>query len=117
MKLLSASPKERYPKGHFYFGEHGEVPHAVSFVDAQTPETVAQEAKHYSKDGYKYFVVIAGSMEIEVSDEIQTVGPMQTLMVEPGEIHRVRRVVQAPCQMLVFGTVKDPTGADKVIVE
>lgn len=117
MKLLNAQPKTTYPKGHFYFGELGEVPHAVSLVDTQTPDAVTQEAKHYSKDGYKYFVVLKGSVEIEVNDEVTVVSAMQTLMVEPGEIHRVLRVVEAPCQMLVFGTVKDPTGTDKVVVE
>ncbi len=117
MKLLSAQPKTQYPAGHFYFGEPGEVPHAVSLVDAQSTDMVASEARHYSKAGYKYFVVVTGSVEIEVNEQAVTVAPMQTLMVEPGEIHRVVRVVIAPCLMLVFGTVKDPTGQDKVVVE
>lgn len=38
-------------------------------------------------------------------------------MIEPKEIHRVTRLVEAPCVFWVLGTVKDPTGADKVVVE
>lgn len=117
MRVFRKSRKEWRKGNHYYFGDFGEIPAAISYVRAATNEELGQEAKHLSKAGYKYFFVVEGAIEVEVGDEVVTVGSEQVLMVEPGEVHRVVRATELPCSFVVFGTVKDPTGADKVIVE
>jgi mannose-6-phosphate isomerase-like protein (cupin superfamily) len=116
MKLFPKQAKPQRGGGHWYFGDFGEIPVSISLVDVASPEQLEPEARHLSRSGYKFFVVLRGSLEIEVGELILTVGPEQTLMIEPGEIHRILKVVETPCQFLVFGTVKDPSGADKVVV-
>lgn len=116
MRLFDKERKEWRRGDHFYFGDFGEIPAAISYVRAGSDEELGQEARHYSKAGHKYFFVVDGQLEIEVGDQSILVGPEQVLMVEPGEPHRVMRLAQAPCRFIVFGTVKDPTGADKVTV-
>lgn len=117
MKILPKKQKTQREGQHFYFGELGEVPHAVSLVAAATQEELGTEPRHYSQNGYKYFVVLRGALEVEISGELVTVDPEHSLMIEPKEIHRTVRLIEAPCEFIVFGTVKDPTGVDKVIVD
>lgn len=117
MKLLPKKQKTQRAGGHYYFGELGEVPHAVSIVHAANQEELGTEARHYSRGGYKYFVVLSGALEIEVNGETVVVDPENVLMIEPMEVHRILRMTESPCEFIVFGTVKDPTGADKVILD
>lgn len=117
MRRFDKSRKEWRRGNHFYFGDFDDIPAAISYVRATSDDEIGQETKHYSRAGYKYFFVIDGQLEVEVNHEKLTIGPEQVLMVEPGEVHRVLRATEFPCRFIVFGTVKDPTGADKVVVE
>lgn len=117
MKIFEKVRKTHRAGGHYYYGDFGETPAAISYVEAANDEELGQEPRHYSRDGYKYFVVLKGALEIEVNNELLIAKPEQVLMIEPREIHRVVRLVEAPVVFWVFGTVKDPTGADKVVVE
>lgn len=116
LKRFDASKKEWRGGNHFYFGDFNEIPHAISYVEAASDDDLGAEDPHYSKQGYKYFVVVQGTLELEVEGERVTVGQRQTLMIEPGEVHRTVRLIQSPCVFVVFGTVKDPSGEDKVVV-
>ncbi|MBI4032115.1 cupin domain-containing protein [Candidatus Berkelbacteria bacterium] len=117
MKILPRKQKTHRDGQHFYFGELGEVPHAVSIVHATNQEELGTEPRHYSQNGHKYVVVLRGVLEVEVNGQMLVVDPEHCLMVEPKEIHRVVRLIEAPCEFIVFGTVKDPTGADKVVID
>jgi len=117
MKLFPRKSKTARSGAHSYFGDFGETPMALSLVRAAKPEEIGEEPRHYSQAGYKFFVATEGAVEVEVDNESYVVDPDHALMIEPKEVHRVLRSMILPCTYLVFGTVKDPTGADKVVVE
>ncbi|MBI2589775.1 hypothetical protein HYW32_02010 [Candidatus Berkelbacteria bacterium] len=113
---MAKKKKDDRNGNHYYFGELGENPHGISYVRATTDQKLDVEPRHYSKTGYKYFLVLEGALEIEVGGQSISVDSSRVLMVEPGEVHRVTRMVESPCTFIVCGTIKDSTGADKVIL-
>ena len=117
MKVFEKKSKPNRASGHFYYGDFGETPCAISYVEANKGDELGEERRHFSRNGYKYFAIERGRLTIEVGDAIVTIGPGKVLMVEPGEPHRILGLEEAPCHFWVFGTVKDPTGQDKVEVD
>lgn len=117
MRVFAKTKKIHRHGNHYYFGDYGEIPVAISLVEAKNDHDLGSEVKHASKHGHHFFIVLQGALELEIEDTLQEVWPDEVLMVEPGELHRFTRLIKAPCTFLVFETVKDPTGSDKVVAK
>lgn len=56
MKIFEKKRKEHRAGGHYFYGDFGETPAAISYVEAATDEELGTEPRHYSRGGYKYLL-------------------------------------------------------------
>lgn len=74
----------------------------------------AAEKKHYHPQSTEVYIFISGVAEMFVNDEIITVQSGDIIIVDPGESHRMTRIIERLDYMTIRDSVDD---TDKVIVE
>ena len=94
---------DHHTSGVAYFGERGEVPLRIN-LSINDSEVDLQEPLHYHKESAQLFLVVEGSVTIEVEGERFNVTPDKLLEIEPGAKYRVIQVSKNS-KWLVIGTV------------
>ena len=114
MRLIKRESKSSWGKGYFYFGNYGEIPVGISYTEIESTEQVVQDKKHFHKESVEFYIVFKGKLLMEVGENTYEISQDQMLMVEPGEVHYIKAVVETPLSFIVFATVKKE--GDKVLV-
>jgi len=73
-------------------------------------------APHYHQDMQEVFVMIAGRVEMTVAGRTLTLQPGDAVLVEPGEVHRMRNTGDQDVQYVVLG-VSAGQGGQTVVVD
>ena len=61
------------------------------------------------------FVMLSGSVEMQISGETRRMGPGDTVLVDPREIHRMTNVGTEAAEYIVFG-ISSGKGGRTVVV-
>ena len=72
------------------------------------------EKKHYHPESTEVYIFISGVAEMFVNDEVITVRGGDIVIVDPGEPHRMMRIIERLDYMAIRDSTDDN---DKVIVE
>lgn len=59
---------------------------------------------HHHETSVEVYHVLSGICEIVVNDDLITVGPGDTMLMEPGDIHALTNPGDEPFELLVFKT-------------
>ncbi|MBL8809659.1 MAG: cupin domain-containing protein [Planctomycetaceae bacterium] len=70
---------------------------------------------HYHEDMQEVFVMLSGSVEMHISGETRRMGPGDTVLVDPREIHRMTNVGTEAAEYIVFG-ISSGKGGRTVVV-
>lgn len=71
------------------YGDREEISLRINKVVLAAEQTTPTEPPHYHKESRQFFVVISGTLLVEVGEMTHTVTPESALEVEPGEVYRV----------------------------
>jgi quercetin dioxygenase-like cupin family protein len=107
--------KAKATPNSYYFGEFDDnplAPFSISLAHFKQ-SSYTTEAKHYHTHNQKVFITLSGEAVLEVNGEEVTLTPENMIQVEPGEIHRVLRIVSQEVSFIVVLAKKEN---DKVIV-
>ena len=70
---------------------------------------------HYHEDMQEVFVIIQGSVRMDAGGESTTLAAGDLVLIEPGEVHSMVNLNDAPAEYLVFG-VSAETGGRTVVI-
>lgn len=87
----------------------------LKIARATTSKVLDDERLHYHKKGFEYYLVISGALQIRVKDASLEARTGDLVIVEPGESHKVERILQDNTDYLVINTNTDPL--DKIVLE
>ncbi len=79
-----------------------------------TSKVLDGEILHYHPMGHEMYLVIEGGLVLRVGDNLVNATKGQLVVVEPGESHKVEKIIGA-ADYLVFNTNPDPL--DKIVLE
>ena len=113
MHIFPRKPKQQL--GAYYFGEFDETPRAPFSISTATLDaTYTAEQKHYHKENQKVYLTLSGKGILNVGGQEVEMKPESLIQVEPGEVHAVEKVVEAPLSFVVVLASKNN---DKIVVE
>ncbi len=70
---------------------------------------------HYHEDMQEVFVLLTGRVEMTCGESVLEMGPGDTVLVEPGEVHRMRNLTETDADYLVFGISAGKNGRTIVV--
>ncbi len=70
---------------------------------------------HYHEDMQEVFVILSGQVDMQVSGESRRMGPGDTVLIDPREIHRMTNVGADAAEYIVFG-ISSGRGGRTVVV-
>lgn len=73
-------------------------------------------ASHYHEDMQELFIVVRGTVETTVNDRTVALGPGDTIVVDPREVHRMVNRGSADAEYLAIGITREE-GGKTVVVE
>ena len=76
-------------------------------------ESWSDHGQHYHRESDEVFIVLEGSIDVEIGEDEVTIGPGETCFFPAGTWHGILRA-NPPIRCLV---IRAPTGADKVYRE
>ncbi|MCU0680169.1 MAG: cupin domain-containing protein [Planctomycetes bacterium] len=107
--------KEKSTPEQYYFGEYTDKPLAPFSVSvANFDVSFTGEKAHYHKVNQKVFITISGKGILNVNNNKIELVEEQMIQIEPGEIHFIEKVIEAPLKIIVINSAKID---DKVVVE
>jgi len=115
MRIIPRKGKPNRAKGHYYFGDYGTTPASISIASINDESEQIPDRQHYHKKGYEFYVTLQGKGTLEVNGQATTLEENNTVMVEPGEKHSVKGVLETPFLVVIFNTVNEKE--DKVEAE
>lgn len=72
--------------------------------------------RHYHEDMQEVFVIINGTVEMEVEDSRVALAATDTILIEPKEVHKMTNTCDEDVHYLVFG-IASGQGGKTVVVE
>jgi len=116
MKIYPRQSKLTKGPGNFFFGDYGEIPISVSLTTINKNNvSKGKDTRHFHKEGHEFYFTIKGKAIIEIEGKEVILDKDCLVMVEPGEKHFVKKVLEMPFSVLTICTVKKKN--DKVMVE
>ena len=107
--------KEKSTPGFGYWGDFGEIDMGFSYGYVEKREGFSGEKRHYHKKGTVYFLTLEGRGSLEVDGEDVVMEKDILIRVDPGEIYKVKSVLETPFHWLAICTSKDPQ--EKVVLD
>lgn len=115
MKVYLRQDKKIRGPGNFFFGDYGEISIGVSLTTInKSSVSKSKDTKHFHKEGSEFYFTINGKAILEIEGKEVVLDKDHLVMVEPGEKHYVKKVLEIPFSVLTICTVKKRN--DKVIV-
>jgi len=71
---------------------------------------------HFHEDMQEVFVLLSGSVQMQIDEESVPMNPGDTVLVEPREIHRMTNTGDEAAEYIVFG-ISSMAGGRTVVVE
>lgn len=116
MKIYQRQGKSTKGPGNFFFGDYGEIPISVSLtIIGKNNVSKSKDTRHLHKEGHEFYFTIDGKAIIEIEGKEVILDKNHLIMVEPGEKHFVKKILEMPFSVLTICTVKKKS--DKVMIK
>ena len=99
--------KDKASPNEYYFGDYNDNPLAPFSVSiASIDDNFAGEKPHYHKINQKVYITLSGKGILNVNGKQVELQEKQMINVEPGEIHFIEKIVEAPLKIVVVNSSK-----------
>lgn len=126
MKYITANESPFVPASHEDQTRPGVLKRVIATADhlqsgqvqmlnwARLPAGESFQA-HFHEDMQEVFVLLSGSVEMQVDEQTVTMTPGDTVLVEPREIHKMRNTGADTAEYIVFGISRLEGGRTVVV--
>ncbi len=107
--------KSKKVPNSYYFGEYNDFPIAPMSVSlAEFDFTYQKEHPYYHTDTQKIFITLEGKGVLNVNGQSVIMEPEAMIHLEPGDIHFVEKISDAPLKFVAITSAKIN---DKVVIK
>lgn len=85
----------------------------LAIARAVAKEVLPGEKEHFHHSATEYYIFLRGKAEISVGDDSIEVSGGDVLVIDPGEIHRIIRIIEE----IDYITVRDSIADDKRFID
>lgn len=82
----------------------------LAIARAITKEVLPQEKMHTHLNATEYYIFLRGKAEMLVNNNVVEVAQGDVLVIEPGEIHKVSKIIEE----IDYIAIRDSTSEDKI---
>ncbi|GEM_PF-1865313 len=98
-----------YEKDSRIAGKFNGLPLAIA--RPVTKEVHPKESVHYHQKATEFYIFLRGKAEMQVNNELVQVSAGDVLVIEPGEKHKISKIIEE----VDYITIRDTVEEDKIV--
>ena len=90
-------------------------PGRIQMINWSSMDVGKQFAAHYHEDMQEIFIIVAGSAEITVGDELAVLHRGDAVLIDAREVHQMRTLESVPLEYLAIGVTSESGGRTVIV--